>query len=182
MIRARHIAVGLFAVATVVATAGAALAAQPGPDYLVVTDWSAQPRGQNGLTLSAVTDGQIPRSADAFIGSELIVGLAWADLDTGTAVVATIHPVLGRDSNQRPDSWHVHTVQLAGGATAPNDFCLVEVSTTPEAGIRLVGSSITLQLAAAEAPMGVDAVDAAVGFTVHGDDACATNLGVRLRI
>ena len=69
------------------------------------------------------------------------MGIAWADLDLGTAVVATIHPMLGRDSHQRLDAWHVHTVQLTGGATAPNDFCLVAVSSTPNAGIQIQGST-----------------------------------------
>jgi hypothetical protein len=90
--------------------------------------------------------------------------------------------------SQRKDGWHIHTVQLGGGATAPNDFCLVAVLTTPNAGIQLFDSTINVNLAAADLPVaGGSAIatsdlDAAVGFTVHsGDAGCATGLGVRVR-
>jgi hypothetical protein len=169
-------------VATIVA------GSQAGPSYLAVGGWSAGAVGPNLVRLSATTNGAIPKQADQFINDNVIVGIAWADLGTGTALVATIHPTLGRDSNQRPDSWHLHTVQLAGGATAPNDFCLVSVNSTPTAGIAIQGSTMTINLAASKlpdpgsGPISVGALDAAVGFTVHGGDAgCATGLGVRVR-
>ena len=96
--------------------------------------------------------------------------------------MATIHPLLGRDSHQRPDTWHVHTVRLTGGATAPNDFCLVQVASTPAAGVRIVGSSVIVRLRGSAMPVGAAALDASVGFTVHaGDAGCASGLGVRVR-
>jgi hypothetical protein len=167
---------------------GAAMAAQPGPAYLAVGTWSAEAQGQNSVRLSATTNGDIPRMTDAFIASQIIVGIAWADLGTGTALVATIHPTLGRDSFQRPDAWHLHTVQLTGGATAPNDFCLVAVASTPTAGIQIQGSTMSVYVRASEMPVAggspilAAAIDAAVGFTVHsGDAGCtATGLGVRV--
>ena len=180
------------AIATAI-TANLAFAAvvagsQAGPAYLAVSDWSAGAVGSNTVRLSATTNGAIPKRADQFINDNVIVGIAWADLGTGTALVATIHPTLGRDSNQRPDSWHLHTVQLAGGATGQNDFCLVSVNSTPTAGIAIDGSSMTIYLSASKLPDGGDGpisvgdLDAAVGFTVHGGDAgCATGLGVRVR-
>jgi hypothetical protein len=188
MITSRSLIHGGFAGAiAVLLVAGTVLASQPGPDYLAVQSFSAAARNANSVQLSATTDGAIPRQADAFIGSELIVGIAWADLGTGTAVVATIHPLLGRDSNQRPDAWHLHTVQLGGGATAPNDFCLVAVLSTPTAGIQISGSTISVNLPAWQMPVSggslvsADDIDAAVGFTVHsGDAGCATGLGVRI--
>jgi hypothetical protein len=144
--------------------------------------------GAETVRVSATTNGTIPKQPDGFISGNAIVGIAWADLGTGTALVATIHPVIGRDSHQRPDQWHVHTVQLGSGATAPNDFCLVAVLTTPTAGLRIQGDTMTIDLAADELPDGgsgpisVDDIDAAVGFTVHGGDAgCALGLGVRIR-
>lgn len=181
----RGIAAGLvlnLALASMVA------ASQAGPGYLAVESWSAGMTGPNLARLSATTDGTIPKQADDFIAGTAIVGIAWADLGTGTALVATIHPMIGRDSNQRPDQWHLHTVQLGGGATAPNDFCLVAVLTTPTAGIQIKGSTMSINLAASKlpdagsGPISVDDLDAAVGFTVHGGDAgCATGLGVRVR-
>jgi hypothetical protein len=179
----RAVALG---VAGNLALAAVVAASQGGPAYLAVGSWSAGALSPNVVRLSASTGGAIPKQPDGFISSNAIVGIGWADLGTGTALVATIHPVIGRDSNQRPDSWHLHTVQLGGGATAPNDFCLVSVLTTPTGGISIQGDTMTVRLNAASLPNGgsvsVDDLDAAVGFTVHGGDAgCATGLGVRVR-
>ena len=190
--RRRGVGALALALAANLALTAVVAGAQAGPSYLAVLavgGWSADAVGQNLVRLSATTNGSIPKRADQFINDNLIVGIAWADLDTGTALVATIHPTLGRDSNQRPDSWHLHTVQLAGGATAPNDFCLVSVNSTPTAGIAVQGSTMKINVRASmlpdagSGPISVDAFDAAVGFTVHGGDAgCATGLGVRLRM
>lgn len=178
----------VLAAVLVLCAAGVAMAAQPGPAYLAVESSSAAARGQNGVTLTASTNGDIPRLTEAFIAGQVIVGIAWADLDSGTALVATIHPVIGRDSFQRPDAWHLHTVQLTSGATAPNDFCLVEVASTPTGGIQIQGSSMKVNLRASEmpsvggSPISASDIDAAVGFTVHpGDAGCTTGLGVRVR-
>jgi len=186
--RRRSVTAVAGAVAANLALAAVVAGAQAGPSYLAVSGWSAGATSPNTVRLSATTNGAIPKQADQFIDDNLIVGIAWADLGTGTALVATIHPTLGRDSNQRPDSWHLHTVQLAGGATAPNDFCLVSVNSTPTAGIAIQGDTMTVNLAASKlpdagsGPISVGALDAAVGFTVHGGDAgCATGLGVRVR-
>jgi hypothetical protein len=184
--RATRAVVG--AIAANLALAALVAASEAGPAYLAVGSWSADSVGPNTVRLSATTNGSIPKRADAFINDNVIVGLAWADLGTGTALVATIHPTLGRDSNQRPDAWHLHTVQLAGGATAPNDFCLVAVLSTPTGGMQIKGSTFSLNAAASSlpdagsGPISVADIDAAVGFTVHpGDAGCATGLGVRVR-
>jgi hypothetical protein len=184
--RAFPVGIGLATASLVFASV--VVAAQPGPDYLAVQSYLAEAPNANLVRLSATAQSDIPTHADPFIEGNAIVGIAWADLHTGTAVVATIHPALGRDSHQRKDGWHIHTVQLGGGATAPNDFCLVAVLTTPTAGIQLFGSTINVNMAAADLPLaGGSAIraadlDAAVGFTVHpGDAGCATGLGVRVR-
>ena len=169
------------AVALNLACAALVAASEPGPGYLAVDSWSAAAVSNNTVRLSVTTDGAIPKSPDEFISSNAIVGLAWADLDTGKALVATIHPVIGRDSHQRPDQWHLHTVQLTGGATSPNDFCLVAVTSTPTAGIRMQGSTMSVDLAADKLPVPVGDLDGAVGFTVHGDGACGSGFGVRVR-
>jgi hypothetical protein len=185
-IRGRHAGAAVLALAASLALSTVVAGAQAGPAYLAVTGWSADALSGNVVQLSATTNGAIPRRADDFIAGNVIVGIAWADLGTGTAIVATIHPALGRDSKQLKDGWHLHTVQLAGGATAPNDFCLVEVMTTPTAGIQIQGDTLTINLATSKLPLGGDVtigdLDAAVGFTVHpGDAGCGTGLGVRVR-
>lgn len=169
--------VGGLAVASVGAVA--VLAAAPGPGYLQVDSWSAGSQNDNAARLSVTTGGDIPRRADAFIGSNPVVGLAWADLDTGRVFVATIHPVLGRDSHQNPDGWHAHTATLGGGATAPNDFCVVSIDSTPTAGIQVQDNTMAINVRAAELPVAASAFDAAVGFTIQPDAACASGLAVR---
>lgn len=177
---------GRFVIAAVVAglAAGslgavAVLAAAPGPDYLEVASWSAGSQNENAAQLSVTTGGAIPRRADAFIGANPVVGLAWADLDTGKVVVATVHPVLGRDSHQNPDGWHAHTATLTGGATAPNDFCVASIDSTPTAGIQIQDDTMTVNVRADELPVAASAFDAAVGFTIQPDAACASGLAVR---
>ena len=181
----RALALGLaanLALATVV------LAAAAGPGYVDVVDWSADNQGQNGVRLTVTTDGAIPKQPDDFINSNAIVGFGWVDGATGKALVATIHPVIGRDSNQRPDSWHLHTVTLSlvdpdGGAAGTDDACIVSIDSTPTAGINVQGSLLSVNLDRSRMPAGIDAgdIDLATGFTVHPNAGCGSGLGVRIR-
>jgi hypothetical protein len=169
--------IGLVAAAGVGAVA--VLAGGPGPGYLQVSSWSAGTHNGNLTKLTVTTRGAIPRQPDTFIGSNPVAGLAWADLATGKVFVATIHPVLGRDSHQNPDSWHAHTATLVGGATAPNDFCVGSIDSTPTAGIAISGSTMSINVRSGVLPVPAAAFDAAVGFTVQPDAACASGLAVR---
>jgi len=175
----RPISVVLAILASLIA--GAVLAAAPGPEYLDVDSWSAASRNDNAARLSVITGGAIPHRPDAFVNSRLVVGFAWADLATGKAFATTIHPVIGRDSRQNPDAWHAHTVTVTGGATPPNDFCLVSIDSTPTAGIQIAGASMTVNVQDWKLPVPPESFDAAAGFTVESDAACpATGLAVRL--
>jgi hypothetical protein len=162
-------------------SAVAVLAAAPGPDYLDVAAWNASSPNDNAVRLSVTTRDEIPRQPDTFIGARPVVGFAWADLATRKAIVTTIHPVIGRDSHQNPDAWHAHTVTLASGATAPNDFCLASIDSTPTAGIQLHGSTMTVNVRRSELPAAAEEFDAAVGFTLEPDAACASGLAVLIR-
>lgn len=179
----RTLVLAVAATAALVA-AGALIAAQPGPSYLAVASFSAEEVNHNRVKLSAQANGAIPRRPDPFISdaANLVVGIAWAELASARAFVTTIHPVIGRDSHQNPDAWHAHTVQLGGGASAPNDFCLAAITSTPTAGIQIHGAEMQANVAAEDLPFAADAIDAAVGFTVHRDPACAASgLAVRVR-
>ena len=161
---------------------------QAGPGYLAVDDWSATAVGPNAVRLSVTTNGPIPKTPDGFVGSNAIVGFAWVDGGTGRALVATIHPVIGRDSNQRPDSWHLHTVTLSlvdpDGANVGDDACVVSIDSTPTAGINVQGSELTVNLDRASMPAGIgpEDIDLATGFTVNGNNSCAApHLGVSIR-
>jgi hypothetical protein len=186
--KTKHTAVRAIAVGVVANFAFAALVAgsQAGPGYLAVDDWTADAQGVNGVRLTAATDGTIPKRPDAYIGGVLIAGIAWADLGTGKALVATIHPVAGRDSYQRPDAWHLHTVTLTSG-TGASDFCVVSIDSTPTAGISVNGSAISVNLDRSSMPgigggetLDPSAIDVASGFIVASDNACGSTLGVVL--
>jgi len=173
-------ALGGICAAVALMAVGLAFAATPGPDYLDVTTWTAAAQNKSTAQLSATTKSSIPRRPDLFIRSNPVVGLAWVDSQTSKAFVVTIHPVLGRDSHQNPRAWHAHTVTLAGGATSPNDFCLVAITSTPTAGISIHGATMQTNVRRSALPVSPAAFDAAVGFTLQTDGACASGLGVRV--
>lgn len=170
------------AAAAILVVGSVALAAAPGPEYLDVEAFSAAAQNDQTAKLSVTTGGEIPRQPDAFIESNPVVGLAWADLDAGKVFVTTIHPVLGRDSHQNPDSWHAHTATVSGGATPPNDFCVVSIDSTPTAGIQVHGATMSVNVLQAALPVPPGDLDAAAGFTIQADAACPSGLAVRLVI
>lgn len=159
---------------------GAVMAAASGPEYLDVESFTAISQNDNAARLSVTTGRDIPKQPDEFIESKLVVGLAWADLDTGKVFVTTIHPVIGRDSHQNPDAWHAHTATVTGGATPPNDFCLVSIDSTPTAGIQIEGSTMKVNVQDWKLPVPPEAFDAAAGFTLEENEACASGLAVLL--
>jgi hypothetical protein len=158
---------------------GLAIAATPGPDYLEVTSWKAAAKGSPTARLTATTKATIPKHPNSFIRSNPVVGIAWVDVSTSKAFVVTIHPAIGRDSNQNPRAWHAHTVTLAGGATAPNDFCLGAINSNPTAGISIHGATMKVNVRRSSLPVPTTALDAAVGFTLQHDTACGSALAVR---
>src|SRR6185503_173029 len=98
------------AVAANLALATVVAGSQAGPSYLAVGGWSADAVGPNLVRLTATTNGAIPKRADQFINDNVIVDTDCTDFETGTALMATIHTNLARDSNRSPDSWHHHTL------------------------------------------------------------------------
>ena len=158
---------------------GLAPASASGPDYLSVVSFSATSKHKNQARLAMTTKASIPRHPDAFVESNPVVGLAWVDLATSKAFVVTIHPVIGRDSHQNPRGWHAHTVTLSGGATAPNDFCLASINSSPTAGISIHGKTMKVNVRTSKLPVAAQAFDLATGFTVQHDTACASGLAVR---
>ena len=148
------------------------------PDYTTIESAAAASAG-GALKLEADAAGDIPRLADTYIGSVAVFGYAWADLGTGRAVVAVIHPAIGRDSNQNPDAWHTHPVQLAAGAGASN-FCIVSLGTS-QAGIAIVGDEIRVNIAHHLAGLSAGELDVAAAFIVQPEAGCAaTGLGVKV--
>jgi hypothetical protein len=159
---------------------GLARASTAGPDYLSVVSFKAASQSKISAKLAVTTKAPIPRFPNAFIRSNPVVGFAWVDVATSKAFVTTIHPVLGRDSRQNPRAWHAHTVTLSGGATAPNDFCLASINSTPTAGISILGKTMRVNVRKSKLPVAPAAFDLATGFTVQHDGACASGLAVRV--
>ncbi len=133
----------------------------------------------NTAKFTVSTSGTIPKTPDGFISSNIAVGYAWADVSTGKALVAAIHPTF-KDSTQNPHLWHTHTVTLTGGATTPNDFCVVSVDSSPTAGIAITGSSMTVNIAQSDLPTGEtpSSLSAVVGFSLQSDTGCTSTLAV----
>jgi hypothetical protein len=169
------LATGVLATALFPFLAGASA---PGPAYLAAASFSATAQHKSLAKLSVTTNAAIPRHPDGFIRSNPVVGFAWADLATRKAFVVTIHPAIGRDSRQNPRGWHAHTVSLATGATAPHDFCLTSIDSSPTVGIQVHGKTMRVNVRSKVLPFGVSAVDAAVGFTLQTDSACSSGLAV----
>jgi len=150
------------------------------PDWIVVDSASKNQQG-NLLTLTASTGDDIPRKPDAYVQDHAVAGIAWADLDTGKVIIATIHPVLGRDSHQNPDSWHVHTATLVPHDGGSPDFCVASIDSTPTSGISIVGNTIGINVKSDKLPVSVDDIDGAVGFTIDGGYGdCTSTLGVNI--
>jgi len=151
------------------------------PDWIVVDSASKIQQG-NLVKLTASTGDNIPRKPDAYVQDHAVAGIAWADLDTGKVLVATIHPVLGRDSNQNPDSWHIHTATLSPHVGGSPDFCVVSIDSTPTAGISIVGKTIGINIKNDKLPVPIGDIDGAVGFTIDGGYAteCTSTLGVNI--
>ncbi|HUG02261.1 MAG TPA: hypothetical protein VML95_10380 [Longimicrobiales bacterium] len=130
------------------------------------------------LHLSVDTEGTIPRHPDAFIGSVAVFGYGWVDGDTGDGVVAVIHPLIGRDSNQNPDGWHTHPVTLGAGSAF--DFCIISIGTS-QGGIANTGGNLRLNMAGRQAGLAAEDMDVAASFIVAVDAGCGgLGLGVKV--
>jgi hypothetical protein len=180
----KKIVTALIGVAVLVASIPAIVyASVPGPvTYMQGVTGTEIALNVNMAKFTATGSGTIPKTPDGFISSasNIIVGYGWANAGTGKALVATIHPTLGPDSTQNPNNWHTHTITVGGGATAPNDFCVVSVDSTPTAGIAISGSTITVTIKQSSLPAGETpaTLSTEIGFSVVADVACASGLGV----
>lgn len=146
------------------------------PGYTIVDSATADQKG-NSLKLSVTTGGDIPRFPDNFVNSVLVFGFAWADLDSGKVILTTIHPSIGRDSNQNPDAWHTHP-GLLGAGTGSSAFCVLALGTS-QGGISIQGDTLSLNINTNQAGVTLAELDGAVGFTVIADSDCTdTGLGV----
>ena len=146
--------------------------------HAVVTSATADEK-DGSLRLSVTTGADIPRFPDGLANSVLVFGYAWADLDTGDVVLATIHPTIGRDSHQNPDAWHPHPGVL-GQEGQSSDFCVLSLGTA-QGGIKIKGDTLSLNIETSQTSVTLAGLDGAVGFKVFADAGCViTGLGVEV--
>jgi len=141
----------------------------------VVTSATADEK-DGSLKLSVTTGGDISRFPDALASSALVFGYAWADLDTGDVVLATIHPNIGRDSNQNPDAWHPHQGVLNQQGQA-SDFCILSLGTA-QGGIKIKGDTLSLSIETSQTSVTLAGLDGAVAFKVFADAGCTSGPGL----
>jgi hypothetical protein len=145
------------------------------PSWTVATAATATQQNDNMSTLSVTAAGDIPRKVD--ISPDAVAGFAWADLNSGKVLVAVIHPTF-RDSNQNPDSWHLHAAQLTAGVNGHN-FCIDSFFPNPQGGISIQDNKMTVNLRNSEMPFATSDINGAVGFVVNPDVGCTgTGLAV----
>jgi hypothetical protein len=148
-----------------------AVSAQPG--YTQLEQASASQNRGGVLFASLQVTGTIPRFPDDFINSVLVFGYAFANLQTGEAIVAAIHPTF-RDSAQNPDAWHTHPVNLSSDGAG--GFCIEELGTS-QGGISLRNNVMKLHMSSTFT--GGVVPDTAASFTVQQNPNCqTTGLGV----
>ena len=156
----------------------AALAIISGPSYLTVSSAGVGCcRGDKMILLDVTTGGDIPRQPTDFIKSHLVAGIVWTNSDYSKAFMAVIHPVLGRDSNQNPDSWHLHTATLSSGAGSA-DFCVVSIDSNPKAGIKIKGDTMNISAKQSDVPLTVGNLGLSDGFVIDPEPACSSGLGL----
>jgi hypothetical protein len=147
-------AIGLVGIPTVLAA---------DPDYTKLD--SATAEENNGkIKLTVTTGGDIAKKPDDFIKSVLGFGYAWLDGNKG--IVAAIHPDFD-DSNQNPNAWHTHTVELKDNCVAVDDS---------QGGVIIKGNTVTLEISK-EFAGNIDPSKAA-SFKLVKDDNCPSGAAV----
>lgn len=151
-------------------TTGSAFAAA---SWQHVVSSSVTPKNDQTTTLSVTAADTIPRHTD------VLGGFAWIYLSgPNTVFVAVTHNGV-RDSNQNPDGWHSHNVQLAFGASPNTKACIVGLSNA-NVGISIQGSTLNVNARNSELT-GTFVPGGATAFTIVPDTGCTvTGLGVNL--
>jgi hypothetical protein len=164
-----------FTVSLVVALAAfmimPAMATGPASWQHVVSS-SVNSKNSQTSTLSVVASDNIPRHTD------VLGGFAWIySSGPSTVFVAVTHNGV-RDSNQNPDGWHAHNVNLAFGASPGSNACITGLSDA-NVGLSIQGDTLSMNVRNSELTGTLSST--AVAFTIVPDPGCAgTGLGVNV--
>ncbi len=132
----------------------------------------------NSLHLTSTSIGPIPRGEAIFdetVVKKVSVGHGWLDLDDDdgdgkiSGIITGVHPLLGRDSNQNPDSLHTHVIE-ARVAPNPNltaEYCLVFLELGDiQSGIPVTGNTIRVHTSLDQTGIDPYSLDTAVSYTI----------------
>src|SRR5260370_18653836 len=124
---------------------------------------------------SQVTQASVTAAAPIPIQSSVLGGFAWFYASgPNTVFAATTHNGV-RDSNQNPNGWHVHNVQLTTG-TATSTACIAGVSSDTTAGLSIQGDAMKVNVHDSE--LSGPLTGSAVAFSIVVDSGCSSGLGV----
>ncbi len=148
--------------------------AKASPAWDVATAATAKQQNDKTSKLTVTASDIIPRKTS--VAPDAVAGFAWADLDSGKVLVATIHPTF-RDSSQNPDSWHLHAAQLAD-PIGEHTFCIDSFFPNPQGGISIKNNKMSINIQNSKMPFATAEIDGAVGFVVNPQEGCGTGLAV----
>ena len=149
--------------------------AKAAPAWDVATAAIAKQQNDKMSKLTVTASDIIPRKTS--VAPDAVAGFAWADLDSGKVLVATIHPTF-RDSSQNPDSWHLHAAQLANDLIGGHSFCIDSFFPNPQGGISIKNNKMNINIQNSKMPFVTTEIDGAVGFVVNPQEGCGTGLAV----
>ena len=132
----------------------------------------------NSLHLTSTAIGPIPRGEAIFdetVVKKVSVGHGWLDLDDDdgdgkiSGIITGVHPILGRDSKQNPDSLHTHVIE-ARPAPNPNltaEYCLVFLELGDiQSGIRVTQNTIRVTTSLDKTGIDPNSLDTAVAYVI----------------
>ena len=138
-----------------------------------VVSSSVTSTNDNTSTLSIVASDNIPRHTG------VLGGFAWVYANGPSQVFVAVTHSGVRDSNQNPDGWHTHNVNLAFGISPGSNACITGLSDTTTSGLSIHGNTLSVNVRNSELTGTLSSNAAA--FTIVADSGCAgTGLGVDL--
>ena len=137
-----------------------------------VTYSSVTPKNSQTSLLIAVASDNIPKHTD------VLGGFAWFYSSGSNQVFVAVTHNGVRDSDQNPDGWHAHNVQLVAGESTGSDACITKLS---DANVGLTLGTNQIEVKVRNSELTGTLSGAAVAFTIVSDPGCTeSGLGVNI--
>lgn len=141
--------------------------------YTLVKNFKVGKLSSNTEGYALSTTAPIPKTADAYISSQLVFGYAWLDTTSSPikAVVATLHPGFNDSTFATGDKWHAHTATIVSTTTPSGDsiLCLASIA-SPDFKLGIAGAGLVQALRSSDAT--VTTADAATSFVLQINGDC----------